>query len=329
MRKAVSFSGVQVRSASVRIRGLPGIACPGVPLVAVVIAIFCAAPVHALEPYDVSAYAEYSPETGTISLTPFLASPNPGVDWPSVDAGKIRLVGCTIEGGCVEIPLAARVATDVFGKDFLEFSAAEPEALSEATSLTLMIGEGAYRKAANGAANVPVNIPVIMPGERVEDLLEGAEYDHLVNELSLFFSDAVDPSSVDWGRIYLYGTPFVSHSGFLLGSELVTIPMPEPNRIIRVGEDGREVVFAPDSEGRNALLSMWHPLLLTSVGAYRGDEGTVGQIGLFKEIAVPEEAYEATRAGLASAEYLVEGNRLYLRFNEEVDFFSIRVLSGK
>ena len=206
-----------------------------------VLAGCAAAPAHALELYDLSAYAEYYPDTGTIHLTPFSFAPNPGVDWSSVDPGKMRLVGCAADGGCAEVPMSVRVVVDVFfGGNLLELSPdGGPDVLAGAASLTLTIEEGAYRKADGGAANVPLSVPVVMPGEYPAHLLEGAAYDHLTDQLSLFFADAVDASSVDWDRIYLYGQPLIGRLGFDVVPELALVPMPEPDLVVGSREDGR------------------------------------------------------------------------------------------
>ena len=288
-----------------------------------VLACCAAAPAHALELYDLSAYAEYSPETGTIRLTPFNVAPSPGVDWSSIDPGKMRLVGCAADGGCAEVPMSVRVVIDVFGDNLLELSTdGGPDVLAGAASLTLTIEEGAYRKADGGAANVPLSVPVVMPGEYPAHLLEGAAYDHRTDHLSLFFADAVDASSVDWDRIYLYGQPLIGRLGFDVVPEPALVPMPEPDLVVGSREDGRVAVFALGADARNALLSVAFPALYANTGAYRGADGTVGHAG-FGKIEVHEDAYRERFAGLVSVEYLVGKDRLHIRFIGAVDPLSV------
>ena len=303
-------------SGRARVRGSPGVAGLGAPLAMAALALACGAatPAHALELYDLSAYAEYSPETGTIRLTPFAAVPNPGVDWSSIDMSKMRLVGCAADGDCADIPLSVRVAADMSG-NILELSPdGGAEALADAASLTIVIGEGAYKKA-DGGDNVPLSVYVVMPGDRSAVLLEGALYDYDTDHIYLYFSDAVDPASVDWSRMYVSGISFHDLSQVVRG------PMPDLEPAA-AGGDGKVASFALGPHGRNVLLSVWQPVLHAAPGAYRDADGAMGLWDV-TDIGVPDIAYMGT-VRLASAEYAADDNRLYMRFGKAVDPSSIR-----
>lgn len=231
------------------------------------------------------------------------------VDPSSVDPDRISL-RISDGGQSTQVPLDGVVAVrdDTEERVILVYLPPDTwEEVSSSKQAFLTLEYGAFMHIPDGSAVLKSTVRVAMPDQHITMLLVRLEYNHHTDRFYLNFVDAVNVSRADWDGVYLREFRG-SASGPVFRPFLGLDPM--------VAEgDGGTFVFALDARGREILLGTGRLIL------YTGND----TVASWDHIAAPEKSVWVRAVRLASAEYAADENRLYLRFTDGVNPYSIHL----
>ncbi len=231
------------------------------------------------------------------------------VDPSSVDPDRISL-RISDGGQSTQVPLDGVVAVrdDTEERVVLVYLPPDTwEAVSSSKQAFLTLEYGAFMHIPDGSAVLKSTVRVAMPDQHITVLLVRLAGDPHTDRLYLNFVDAVNVSRADWDGIYLREF----HGG---ASGQVFRPFLGLDPMVAEG-DGRTFVFALDARGREILLGTGRLIL------YTGND----TVASWDHIAAPEKSVWVRAVRLASAEYAADENRLYLRFTDGVNPYSIHL----
>lgn len=299
-----------------------------------------AAPAHASDHAYAMAHGEHKPAID--SLFVYFRE---DIHLSSIDPDRMDLVVCPGgEGACVEIPLAGQrlvpagdsSSTGRFVR--VGLSGEAQAALLSAGAAAILLAEGAYLDAA-GLPNHPGRVPVLLSGQLLPRLLEGAAYDAARGELAIHLAEAVEPASVEGGLIRVMVNPAREDD-----DALFTLSGTEP---ARVAGGGRLLVYDLRPGDGETLLAV-SPPYSQAWREHRERLASEENIGLpsVPSLSVSPMAYARASDGMPThhdsvqisvldgtgpeqgsleyAVYAADDNALTLHFRDPVDPFSVR-----